>query len=80
MSPSPPQLDHLIFYSHAFFRLAEGNSIYQLDDAGMNALCRTNRQIYDFLNGHLYRRDLTRRVCKSIGELEWMLKLRFNTR
>ncbi|KAN0071225.1 Ankyrin repeat-containing domain protein [Elaphomyces granulatus] len=33
---------------------------YQLDDAGMNALCRTNRQIYNVLNGDLYRRDLTR--------------------
>src|SRR5712664_1784254 len=39
---------------------------YQLDDAGMNALCRTNRQIYDILNGYLYRRDLTRRECKSL--------------
>ncbi|KAN0069335.1 Ankyrin repeat-containing domain protein [Elaphomyces granulatus] len=39
---------------------------YHLDDAGMNALCRTNRQIYDFLNGYLYRRDLTRRECKSL--------------
>ncbi|KAN0069282.1 Ankyrin repeat-containing domain protein [Elaphomyces granulatus] len=39
---------------------------YQLDDAGMSALCRTNRQIYDFLNGYLYRRDLTRRECKSL--------------
>jgi ankyrin repeat protein len=33
---------------------------YQLDDAGINALCRTNRQIYGFLNGYLYRRDMTR--------------------
>ncbi|KAN0066662.1 hypothetical protein V8E54_015205 [Elaphomyces granulatus] len=39
---------------------------YQLDDAGMNALCRTNRQIYDSLNGYLYRRDLTRLVCRSL--------------
>jgi hypothetical protein len=29
-----------------------------LDDAAMNALCRTNRQVYDLLNGRLYRRDL----------------------
>jgi ankyrin repeat protein len=44
----------------------------QLDDAGMNALCRTNRQIYNFLNGYLYRRDigLSGRGCKS---LPWAL-------
>src|SRR5882762_8352616 len=40
---------------------------YQLDDAGMNALCRTNRQIYDSLNGYLYDRDLTRQVCRSLS-------------
>ncbi|KAN0068566.1 hypothetical protein V8E54_013290 [Elaphomyces granulatus] len=40
---------------------------YQLDDAEMNALCRTNRQIYDSLNGCLYRRDLTRLVCRSLS-------------
>jgi ankyrin repeat protein len=40
---------------------------YQLDDAGMNALCCTNRQIYDYLNGYLYRRDLTRLVCRSLS-------------
>src|SRR6267378_6640824 len=42
---------------------------YQLDDAGINALCRTNRQIYDFLNGYLYRRDMTRCwpwLCRSL--------------
>ncbi|KAN0068565.1 Ankyrin repeat-containing domain protein [Elaphomyces granulatus] len=40
---------------------------YQLDDARMNALCRTNRQIYDYLNRYLYRRDLTRLVCRSLS-------------
>lgn len=37
-----------------------------LDDTGMNALCRTNSQIYYLLNGYLYRRDLTRSRCKSL--------------
>ena len=32
----------------------------RLDDAGMNALARTNSQIYWFLNKYLYRRDVTR--------------------
>lgn len=32
----------------------------QLDDGEMNALCNSNRQTYNSLNGHLYRRDVTR--------------------
>ncbi|KAN0069193.1 Ankyrin repeat-containing domain protein [Elaphomyces granulatus] len=45
---------------------------YQLDDVGMNALCRTNRQIYNFLNGYLYRRDLTRWSCEwECRSLHW---------
>lgn len=37
-----------------------------LDDTGINALCRTNSQIYYLLNGYLYRRDLTRSRCESL--------------
>ena len=32
----------------------------RLDNADINALARTNRQIYQFLNKYLYRRDVTR--------------------
>jgi hypothetical protein len=32
----------------------------QLDDAGMNALARTNSQMYNLLNIYLYRRDVTK--------------------
>jgi hypothetical protein len=32
----------------------------QLDNAGVNALARTNSKIYQFLNRYLYRRDVTR--------------------
>jgi len=35
------------------------NIALHLDDAGMNAFCRTNNEIYEFLNMHLYRRDMT---------------------
>jgi F-box associated protein len=31
-----------------------------LDDADLNALSRTNSQIYNLLNQHLYRRDMAR--------------------
>jgi ankyrin repeat protein len=43
----------------------------QLDDAGMNALARTNSQIYQFLNTYLYRRDVTRLRSRS---MTWAIK------
>jgi ankyrin repeat protein len=38
----------------------------QLDDAGMNALARTNRRMYDLLNKRLYRRDVAESRCRSL--------------
>lgn len=37
-----------------------------LGDSGMNALARTNSQVYDLLNRHLYRRDVTKPESKSL--------------
>ena len=37
-----------------------------LDDVEINALTRTNGQIYHFLNPHLYRRDVTKSDGKSL--------------
>ena len=38
----------------------------QLDDAGMNALARTNRRMYDLLNKRLYRRDVAESRYRSL--------------
>ena len=38
----------------------------QLDDADLDALARTNSQIYQFLNKYLYHRDVTRRWSRSL--------------
>jgi ankyrin repeat protein len=47
----------------------------QLNDAGINALARTNSQMYGWLNEFLYRRDVTRRRPWSLPEsLTWVLK------
>ena len=37
-----------------------------LGDSGMNALARTNSQVYDLLNPRLYRRDVTKPESKSL--------------
>jgi ankyrin repeat protein len=44
---------------------------YHLDDAGLNTLCRTNRQVYDFLNLYLYRRDMTNKSDQQGRSLCW---------
>jgi hypothetical protein len=46
----------------------------RLDNAGINALARTNSQIYQFLNKYLYRRDVTRVMCKKSRSLTWAIK------
>ncbi|KAN0074159.1 Ankyrin repeat-containing domain protein [Elaphomyces granulatus] len=48
------------------------NIIDQLDVAGINALARTNRQIYASLNGHLYLRDVTKSYDSR--SLTWAVK------
>ena len=37
-----------------------------LDDSGLNALARTNSQMYQFLNKYLYRHDVTRAWSRSL--------------
>src|SRR6267378_8195098 len=37
-----------------------------LDDAGMNALACTNRDVHDLLNTPLYRRDVTKSPSRSL--------------
>ena len=39
----------------------------RLDNANINALARTNSQIYQFLNKYLYRRDVTREMLRRVG-------------
>jgi hypothetical protein len=46
----------------------------QLDDAGINALARTNSQMYDLLNEFLYRRDVTRELWRLPASLTWVLE------
>jgi uncharacterized protein len=46
----------------------------RLNNAGLNALARTNSQIYQFLNKYLYRRDVTREMCKKSRSLTWAIK------
>jgi ankyrin repeat protein len=45
-----------------------------LDDAEINALACTNSQVYDFLNRHLYRGDVTRFQFQS-KSLSWAAEL-----
>ncbi|KAN0068600.1 hypothetical protein V8E54_013324 [Elaphomyces granulatus] len=44
-----------------------------LDDSGMNALARTNKDVHSLLNEVLYRRDVTRSRSRS---LIWAVKKR----
>ncbi|KAN0077919.1 Ankyrin repeat-containing domain protein [Elaphomyces granulatus] len=49
----------------------------QLDDAGANALARTNWQMYGLLNGYLYRRDVMKSRSESRSEsrsLTWSVE------
>ena len=46
----------------------------QLDDAVINALARTNSQMYGLLNEFLYLRDVTRRPWSLSGSLTWVLE------
>jgi hypothetical protein len=58
----------------------------QLDVAGTNTLARTNRRMYDLLNGYLYLRDVTNSHSMSLTwavETVWKLllvKIPFNAR
>jgi ankyrin repeat protein len=45
----------------------------QLDDADLDALARTNSQIYQFLNKYLYRRDVTRRWSSRSLTWAWQI-------
>jgi Ankyrin repeats (3 copies) len=46
----------------------------QLDDAGINALARTNSQMYSLLNKFLYRRDVTGELWRLPASLTWVLE------
>ena len=43
----------------------------RLNDAAMNALALTNTELYNFLNEHLYRRDVTKAQSRP---LTWAAK------
>ena len=45
-----------------------------LDDAGTNALLRTNSEVYHLLNYYLYRWDLTKPKPKGSISLIWAIK------